>query len=162
MVIKAGNKTRVTKPDKNIILANNITPIDLANGRKQFVQSCSGCHKLFGQGGEVGPDLTGSGRSDLSYILENILDPNALVTREYQWVTLHMKDDRMLSGMIRNETDKTIRLKTVSDELIVSRKIIRRIVTATRSMMPEGLLATMKDEEVIALVRYLRTKEALK
>ena len=55
---------------------------------------------LYGKGGKLGPDLTGSGRTNLDYLLENIVDPNSAVSADYRMNILHLKDGRVLSGMI--------------------------------------------------------------
>ena len=59
-------------------------PRDIPNGRILFTSHCSACHTLYGQGGKLAPDLTGSGRADLGYLLENIIDPSAVVSNEYR------------------------------------------------------------------------------
>ena len=58
-------------------------PEDRSQGRAVFAKVCQQCHTLFGVGGQVGPDLTGSNRADLDYILSNVLDPSALIGKDY-------------------------------------------------------------------------------
>ena len=58
-------------------------PADLSLGRALFAKTCAKCHTLFGVGGKVGPDITGSNRANLDYLLENILDPSAVIPKEY-------------------------------------------------------------------------------
>ena len=70
------------------------TPPDLAQGRAIFGKSCAQCHTLFGVGGKVGPDLTGSNRANLDYLLENIIDPSAVIPKEYAATVVDMKDGR--------------------------------------------------------------------
>src|SRR5438105_7157785 len=64
---------------------------DRSKGRLVFQQACGSCHMLFGEGGKIGPELTGAQRMNLDYLLENILDPSALVPSEYQVSILELK-----------------------------------------------------------------------
>ncbi|HEX4646075.1 MAG TPA: c-type cytochrome, partial [Verrucomicrobiae bacterium] len=69
---------------KRIYHAGGSSPGDASRGRAVFARTCAQCHTLFGTGGKVGPDLTGSNRGDLDYILENIVDPNAVIPNDYR------------------------------------------------------------------------------
>src|SRR5262249_20682112 len=81
---------------------------DLSNGRLMFVKNCASCHKLYDDGGDLGPGLTGSQRSNLDYLLENILDPSAVVPSEYQMTVLLLQSGRTINGIITQETDKAL------------------------------------------------------
>src|SRR4029079_9240538 len=98
------------------------------------------CHTLFGTGGSVGPELTGANRSDIDYLLQNIVDPNALIGKDYQSATIETKDGRVLVGMLRGDDANTISLRTLAETIIVPRSDIRTINVSEVSMMPEGLL----------------------
>ena len=80
--------------------AQTLAAADLPDGRKLFVQTCANCHTLFGTGGKIGPDLTGAQRSDLGYLLENIIDPAATVAADYRMSTLALADGRLLNGIV--------------------------------------------------------------
>ena len=77
---------------------------DLAAGRELFKKTCGQCHELFGEGKNVGPGLTGSNRRDLDYLLTNILDPSAVMAKDYRPTTLLTDDGRVVTGLIRSET----------------------------------------------------------
>src|SRR5206468_10097654 len=79
-------------------------PPDLALGRALYAKTCQQCHTLYGLGGKVGPDITGSNRANLDYLLENILDPSAVIPNEYKATTIDLKSGRVLLGIIRGET----------------------------------------------------------
>ncbi|MFT5153117.1 MAG: putative membrane-bound dehydrogenase-like protein, partial [Planctomycetota bacterium] len=129
---------------------------DLSRGRDVYARTCMRCHTLYGEGALVGPDLTGSNRSDLSYILTNILDPSAVVPLEYRATIVRTHDERILTGILSAETDDSITLKTEYDEVVVDREEIDAIRLDENSMMPEGQLATLTEQEVADLVAYLR------
>ena len=77
---------------------------DPRNGRLVFSKTCQQCHKLYGQGGTIGPDLTGSNRSDLDYLLANIIDPSAEVARDFRMSVVRTKDERVMTGIITERT----------------------------------------------------------
>ena len=74
---------------------------DLGRGRAVFDRACASCHKLYGYGGEIGPDLTGTGRDNLDYLLENLIDPSAFVSADFRMVVVAMSDGRVLNGLVR-------------------------------------------------------------
>jgi putative heme-binding domain-containing protein len=130
---------------------------NLMEGQKLYAVSCGACHKLYGTGGTLGPDLTGSGRQNLEYLLENILFPSAIVPAEFRQTTLSLKDGRVLSGVIRSRNTQTLILAMVGETPIVSRADIEREETSALSLMPEGLLDTLTEAQAIDLIGYLRS-----
>ena len=128
---------------------------NLSNGRALYVKACANCHRLFGEGTDIGPDLTGSQRSNLDYILENVLDPNAIVPREYQVTIVETKKGRTLSGMVKKETDVALTLQTANEVVVLPKGDIESRVQTKVSMMPEGTFEQMRIEEVRDLVAYL-------
>jgi putative heme-binding domain-containing protein len=83
---------------------------DLKRGRQIYQATCAPCHILYSDGRGVGPELTGSNRADLDYILRNIIDPNADIGRDYQLVTVEMKDGRVAAGILQRETPSAVTL----------------------------------------------------
>ena len=79
------------------------------------MKTCAACHTLFGEGGKIGPDITGSNRANLDYILENVLDPSAIVGKDYRMTILALKDGRVVSGLIQKETDSALTIRTIND-----------------------------------------------
>ena len=110
---------------------------DKKKGRELFKQRCGACHKLFGEGGKIGPDLTGSGRKDLHYILENVVDPSAVVNRNFQLTTIKTKSGRLISGMIAEENKDTVTVNTLNEQIILKRDDISELTRSKKSMMPE-------------------------
>ncbi|MGH7201917.1 MAG: PVC-type heme-binding CxxCH protein, partial [Planctomycetaceae bacterium] len=128
---------------------------DLPHGRAVYKKTCAKCHKLFGDGGDIGPDITGSNRANLDYILENLLDPSAVVGRQYQMTVLALIDGRVVSGLIREENESAITVQTVNEEVVVPTADIEERAKSTLSMMPDGQLKQMTSDEVRDLVAYL-------
>src|SRR5690606_34573566 len=125
---------------KKTLSSEFLAEADLKNGRRLYETSCSACHILYGAGGNLGPDLTGSGRDNLDYLLENIIDPSAVVSVDYRIAIFTLKDDRVLAGSIGAKTDRTITLKTpTGDQTIETSQIVKQENTNS-SLMPEGLL----------------------
>ena len=129
---------------------------DLAAGRQLFAGICGACHVMYGQGGKIGPDLTGSNRADLDYLLENIFDPSAVVSADYQMSILNLSDGRVLTGVIAEENDRTVTLRQATAEMTVARDEIAERRSSALSMMPEGLLQVFDEEQVRDLIAYLK------
>jgi putative heme-binding domain-containing protein len=134
------------------------------NGRAVFQRTCAACHKLYGEGGTLGPDLTGSNRSNLNWLLFNVLEPNAEVQDAYKMVVLTTRDGRTYSGSIVTENDRQVTLRVVGREapVAVTKSEIQSREATSVSMMPPGLLDPLADNEVIDLVGYLKTASPVK
>ena len=130
---------------------------DPVKGRSLFDRTCKQCHVLYGEGGKVGPELTGSNRADLDYLLSNILDPSAEVGADYRAATVKTTDGRILSGILRRENPGTITLITENDRVVMAEEDVDKIRKADLSMMPEGLLSALSEVEQRDLVAYLRS-----
>jgi putative heme-binding domain-containing protein len=128
---------------------------DLARGRAVFQTTCANCHRLFGSGGTIGPDLTGSQRQQLEYLLENILDPSAVVNKDYRMSVLRLTDGRVLSGLVLREDEERVVLQTPTEQFTLLRSEIEEQKLTELSPMPDGLLQTLSPEQVRDLVAYL-------
>jgi putative membrane-bound dehydrogenase-like protein len=134
---------------------------DIRAGYEVAKRACFVCHKLYGEGADVGPDLTGVGRSTLDALLHNIIDPNEVVGSGYDTTEVELKDGTSVSGRIVEETPT--RLKLVASgptEHLIARSDIAmeggkpKIRTSELSLMPEGLEA-IPDQEFRDLIWYL-------
>lgn len=143
---------------KALVQTTGPRPADPARGRAGFAHTCQQCHTLFGLGGKVGPDLTGSNRADLDYILQNIVDPNAIIPNEYRAWTLDLKDDRVITGIVQRQDDRSVTVVTPTETLTIPRNEITSLRQNELSMMPEGLLAGMSDDDVRDLIKYLASQ----
>ncbi|MEI2727063.1 MAG: c-type cytochrome [Verrucomicrobiota bacterium] len=130
-------------------------PPDMAAGHALAQKTCFVCHKLNGEGAEVGPDLTGSGRSSLDAILANVIDPNQVIGKGYENVLIETKDDRSLSGRVVEDTPTQVRLLSSGPkEEIVAKRNIATMRVSEFSVMPEGL-EQMPDADFRNLIGYL-------
>ncbi len=126
-----------------------------SRGRAIFVKTCQQCHTLFGTGGKVGPDLTGSNRGDINYLLENIIDPNAVIPNDYRAWNLETKDGRNITGIVTKQDDKSVTVLTQNETLVIPRGDLASLQQSALSMMPEGLLQSLTPQEVQELLFYL-------
>ena len=140
---------------KAYLIPEQIANGDLSRGRTLFTQICAICHKLFDTGLDLGPEITGANRTDVDYLLQNILDPNALIGKDYQSTTVETKDGRVVVGLVRAEDANTLSLKTLAGPVTVPRSDIKSVNVSEVSLMPEGLLAALKLDQVRDLFAYL-------
>jgi putative heme-binding domain-containing protein len=140
---------------KALLTPESVKSADRSHGRMVYARTCASCHTLFGEGGNIGPELTGSQRTNLDYLLENILDPSAVVASDYQVTVLLTKDGRVITGIIKQETDKVVTVQTQNEVIPVPQADIEERRKSPISMMPEGLLEKLSREEVRDLIAYL-------
>lgn len=124
-------------------------------GRATFNQLCATCHELYGEGMALGPDLTGAGRDNLDYLLENIVDPSAVVTADFRLTVVKLKDGRTLSGFVAARSPQTLTLRGIGESHTLERAEIASTEVSPQSLMPEGLLETLSAEQRRDLIAYL-------
>ena len=144
---------------KKLVPPAELKKANLGNGRPVFAKTCATCHTLFGEGGKIGPDLTGSQRANPEYILTKVLDPNAVVAQDYQ-VTVITHEGRPHPERAGQGGDaKTLLLQTQNEQIRVTKADIDERKQSPMSMMPEGMLAPLSDVEVRDLIAYLAGAE---
>ncbi len=135
-----------------------IAAADASRGRAVYKKTCAACHMLYGEGGEVGPDLTGSNRANLDYILLNSVDPSYDVPEAYKTLSVLTVDGRVVNGVLAEEDSARIVLKTAEQpRVVIAKEDIDERMVSPKSMMPDGQLDQMEKQEVIDLIKYLRT-----
>lgn len=134
---------------------NVLADADVTQGRTLFNKTCSQCHRLFGEGESIGPDLTGAQRSSLDYLLENILDPSAVVGKDHRMSIVLLDDGRVFNGLIVSQNDKTLVIQTQTRKETLSQDAVEQIRITPLSPMPDGLLTTLSDDQIRDLIGYL-------
>lgn len=158
--------TRTTPKDKvdaierfkQVLSEDRVRSANASRGRATFARVCAQCHTLYGEGGQVGPDLTGSNRFNVDYVVQNVVDPSAIIAREYQNTLVRTKDGRVVSG-IATEGDHAVKVASETGTVLVPRDQIDKLKRSELSMMPEGLFNGLSEQDVADLVAYLRTTE---
>jgi putative heme-binding domain-containing protein len=131
-------------------------------GKLLFDRTCARCHTLFGKGGKVGPDLTTYRRDDLDTMLLNIVNPSAEIREGFATSIVAMADGRVLTGVVVEQDKNVVVLRTDDGrELTLSREDIEALKASPRSLMPEGLLKGLGDQEVRDMFAYLRSTQPL-
>ncbi|MEX2118679.1 MAG: PVC-type heme-binding CxxCH protein [Pirellulales bacterium] len=159
--------SRPTPMDKSALIADykRLLGVDflasahLSRGRLLFARHCAACHRLYDEGHQVGPDLTGSQRSNLDYVLENLVDPNALVGRDYQMTIIQTVDGRVINGIITAEENGTLTIQSQNERILIREEEIDERQASSVSLMPEGQMEKLTAEEIRDLVAYLGSKE---
>jgi putative heme-binding domain-containing protein len=151
----AAAKSELLAKYKGLLGEESAPALNPARGRAVFNKVCLQCHRLFGAGGDVGPELTGSDRASADYILENVLDPSSAVGRDYRLANVMTTDGRLVSGVLKEQNDASIVVQTVNEKVVLPREDIEEMKLADTSMMPEGLLEGLTPQEVRDLFGYL-------
>lgn len=132
---------------------------DAARGKDVFLKhtaaQCQRCHRLDGQGGEVGPPVNGLGQQTREYLLEAIVLPNKAIAKGYESVLITTLDGKTVSGVLKGEDDKEVRLMTAEGKAVAVKKADIDDRRATKSAMPDDLAGKLSKREVRDLVEFL-------
>jgi putative membrane-bound dehydrogenase-like protein len=152
------DKAKLVDEYRTLVANPPIAP-DRELGRAVFVRTCQQCHTLFGVGGAVGPNITGANRSDLNYLLTNIVDPSAVIAKEYQTTMVVTVDGRAVSGVLAGEDANALTLKTATETLVIPKEDIEERELTELSIMPEDQLKQFTPIEVVSLLAYLQNDQ---
>ncbi|MGC3969872.1 MAG: hypothetical protein QM775_21840 [Pirellulales bacterium] len=119
----------------------------------------SQCHKLYGEGQQIGPDLTGANRQNMDYLLENMVDPGAVVSADFQMSVFTLDDGRTFNGLVLSETEKTVTFRTATETVTVEKTAIEERNIVPLSLMPENQLQPLNETQLRDLFGYLQSKE---
>lgn len=151
----SAEKTNRIEMLKEMIQQSDISIADKSHGRAIFAKSCMQCHRMYGEGEMVGPELTGSNRNNLDYLLENMVDPSAVVGKDFRMTVLLLDDGRVINGMVVSENDRTLTIQTQTERSTMDIKSIENRRITNLSPMPEGLLDNLDEASIRDLIGYL-------
>jgi putative membrane-bound dehydrogenase-like protein len=156
----AGPSTPAARQAAIMAWRQKLTPDELSRadrgrGRIVWRQRCGSCHVLFDEGGNVGPNLTGSGRAEVEYVILNVMNPSAVVPEAWRLTQVITADGRVLVGAVVASDDRMLTLRTTTGDVQIDREEIDEVIVKEQSVMPEGLWNGLADEEVRDLVGYL-------
>ena len=138
---------------------------DLANGKQMFgIGSCYKCHRMAGQGGLVGPDLTAAGnRFGIRDLLETMIDPSRSVSDQYEATIFQVDDGRTVVGRVVNmgKNQYWVQPDMINPDRLEKVDIdgIEAMKPSKVSPMPEGLLDTMTREDIMDLIAWMRSEK---
>ncbi len=129
---------------------------DAVAGRVVFKKLCAQCHKIYGEGAEVGPDITRNGRASFEQLLSNVFDPSLVIGSAYQGMTVVTKDGKAISGLPVEDSAQRVVLKVQGDKQeIIARADIDEVVPSKLSLMPEGIEKQLRPQELHDLFAFI-------
>jgi putative membrane-bound dehydrogenase-like protein len=160
-------EVRDTAPQKQEQLAKykaQLTPTtlksaNLKNGKAIYAKTCQACHKLYGEGTAIGPDLTGSNRNDLDYLLSNLIDPSAEVAKDYRMSAVQTLDGRLITGIIVERSAARVVVQTATEKVTLAAEDVDTVKDSAVSIMPDGQLDALTRNDVRDLIGYLMSKK---
>lgn len=152
------DKLKLIADKRKVVLAGEP---DLKNGHEVAKRACYVCHKLYHEGADVGPDLTGVGRSTIDALLQNVIDPNEVIGAGYESTEVELKDGSTVSGRVVEDTDTRLKLLASGPmEHTIAKSDIKvvngqpAIRKTTSSLMPEGL-EQLSDKDFRDLIWFI-------
>jgi putative heme-binding domain-containing protein len=132
---------------------------EAAAGHELFKTLCATCHTLKGEGGKIGPDLTGYERDNLGFLLPSIVDPSLAIRDEYVAFSAETKDGQFLTGFLLENTPQSVTISDLAqNKTTVPRDRLKKLEASSISLMPEGLLDALNDQQVRDLLTYVMAK----
>jgi putative heme-binding domain-containing protein len=132
------------------------TPGNSRQGAAAFQKLCGQCHKIYGQGQDVGPDITANGRASFDQLLSNVFDPSLVIGAAYQARQVVTDEGRILTGLLAEESEQRIVLKLQGGKVeAVPRENVEELTVSPLSLMPEGIENQLKPEEIADLFAFL-------
>lgn len=132
------------------------TPGDPRRGVPIFKKLCGQCHKIHGEGADVGPDITGNGRSDFEQLLSNVFDPSLVIGAGYQATTVTTTKGQLFTGLVVEDGAQRIVLKVQGGERkVIARGDVEQVTVSPVSLMPEDVERQLRPQEIADLFAYL-------
>jgi putative heme-binding domain-containing protein len=133
-----------------------------SKGKQLYNQSCGKCHRLFGEGGMIGPDLTTYKRDDTLNMLIHIVNPSAEIREGFETYIILTEDGRAVSGFLVDQDNRVVVVRGQDGQTVtIDREQIEEMLPQRKSLMPEGLLKDLSEQDVRDLFAYLRSSQPL-
>jgi putative membrane-bound dehydrogenase-like protein len=152
----------VVNPDRQKLL-ESLAPAaslggDASRGKATFTKVCATCHKLNGEGNEVGPDLAALTDKSPDYLLMNVIDPNRAVEAKYTNYVVETKGGETLTGILAGETGNSVTLLSADGKShVILRSDVQSLRSTGTSLMPEGLETGLSHQDLADLIAYVRS-----
>ena len=132
------------------------TPGNPISGQVVFKRVCALCHKIYGEGQDVGPDLTSNGRNDFDQLISNVFDPNMVIGPGYQATTIATVDGRILSGLLVEIGKERVILKLQGGKAeTIQRSQVEDMKTSELSLMPDSFETQLAPQDIVDLCAFL-------
>lgn len=160
--VKGATTAQMQKEIDRLALTIAAGKADPYAGKKLFTARCANCHTLHARGGNVGPDLTPFKRDDVAHLLLHIVNPNAEIREGFETSIITTESGRTLTGIIVEKDARVLILKSADGQTtVLPRDDIAELTGSGISLMPEGLLDGLSEQEVRDLFGYLRSGQPL-
>jgi putative heme-binding domain-containing protein len=156
-----GTLRETRNPERETVVAEmrtflRKTPGDPFKGVQVYKNLCAQCHKIHGDGQDVGPDITLNGRADYEQLLSNVFDPSLVIGAAYQATTVLTKKGQVVTGLIVEDNPQRIVLKLQGGKLeTIPRSEVEEVTLSKVSLMPEGVEKQLKPQEIADLFAFL-------
>jgi putative heme-binding domain-containing protein len=161
-LLKGATTEEMRKEVERLAVVVRASSGDPAEGKKLFNASCGKCHTLFGEGGAIGPDLTTFKRDDIDNVLLHVINPSAEIREGFENYLVSTDDGRTLNGFLVEKDNRVVVLRGVDGQNItIARDRVEDMRVLPISLMPEGLLKGLTDQQVRDLFAYLRGGQPL-
>ncbi len=131
-------------------------------GKVLYRENCGKCHTLFSEGGQVGPDLTSFKRDDVHGIVLNVVNPSAEIRKGFENFTIYTTEGRIVTGFLVDEDNQVVVLRGVDGQnVVIPRDDVDEMTANPKSVMPEGILDELDDDQIKHLFAYLRSTQPL-
>lgn len=156
-VVQATPEARLSAIEKwkKQLTSETLAIANREKGAAIFKTACANCHKLYGEGKTIAPDLTGANRGNLEYLLMNVIDPSSVVPKQFTTSVVALKEGRVITGVVVSQTDTNLVIQTDKEQLTVPRSEIDQMRNTGKSLMPDGILDAMTAEQVRDLFGFM-------
>lgn len=129
-------------------------------GKPLFMKQCGQCHTLFGEGGQIGPDLTSFKRDNSERMLSNIVNPSLEIREGFENHVVVTNEGRVITGLLADKDQRVTIVRGVDGQnVVVSQSDIEETFISKTSLMPEGTLKGLTDQQVRDLFAYFRSSQ---